>query len=627
MGAPFTSRPYRIVPLPFRAVAAILLALAGVLELSAWVFRSVPSLGALNVLAGSWKAALYPLMARYWPIREWVFHHPAAAVAGLVVTLAAALGAYRMCLLFWHNELVARLTGTRFVPDDGHLPSVAVDLVEELRLKPAGHYFVGLTGSRGFLGWRWRPAYVSQRQKTMHAHVLGKTGSGKTASILMPGLLQDILDGKGALFMSAKGSDEEIGMMKAIAQLAGREAELKVFGLPAWSQPQIFSHTYNMVFVRPRSRADSGGDPVAVAERVYSVMPLGDNEYYNVQGQIAFTNLCRLLHGMVDEDGNGLPFVLRDIAVCFKGMGGGGGWSRAYEHCLEKSLDREAALSLEAQTRQLGRDAGKTFSGITGALEKFMSPIVNAYAPDIVFEEVLEKNLLVYVQLPANLFKVQAPAMGKAMLMDVQQEGSLRQVFRSTRNQRPFAVTVDEFYNFADVSIVDSLNKLRDANLEYTLAHQSIADLELVSKEFAAAVWDNTRTKHILNQDNPELCEKVAKSIGTCQQVSKTVRQQQGALFTSLTTGDASTKLVEVYRLHPNRIKELARCGQGYLYSDEGLKPVFYGMVPPLRADFAIQRKQQEGARGLRLFERFVTEEGAAGQHDLGHLIHGERTR
>jgi type IV secretory pathway TraG/TraD family ATPase VirD4 len=159
---------------------------------------------------------------------------------------------------------------------------------------------------------------------------------------------------------------------------------------------------------------------------------------------------------------------------------------------------------------------------------------VNAYEPDIVFESVLQNNEMVYVQLPANLFKVQAPAMGKVMLMDVQQGGSLRQVFRRTRNQKPFSVTVDEFYNFADLSIIDSLNKLRDANLEFTLAHQSIADLELVSKEFASAVWDNTTVREILAQDNPELCEKLARSIGTHQVVEKTVRMQRGPLFTSL---------------------------------------------------------------------------------------------
>jgi hypothetical protein len=232
---------------------------------------------------------------------------------------------------------------------------------------------------------------------------------------------------------------------------------------------------------------------------------------------------------------------------------------------------------------------------------------VNAYEPDIIFENVLEQNQIVYVQLPANLFPIQAKAMGRMMLLDVQQEGSLRQVFRQTRNQTPFSVNVDEFYTFADISVIDSLNKLRDANLEFTLAHQSLADLELVSKEFASAVWDNTRTKDILSQDNPELCEKLAKSIGTQQEVQLTIRRQQGALMTQLITGDASSKLVEGYKLHPNAIKSLARCGQGYIYNDEGIRAIDYGMLPAdLATDYTINCLSQSQARGLRLYEQFV---------------------
>jgi TraM recognition site of TraD and TraG len=248
-----------------------------------------------------------------------------------------------------------------------------------------------------------------------------------------------------------------------------------------------------------------------------------------------------------------------------------------------------------------------------GALEKYQSPIVNAYAPDIIFEDVLQSNGLVYVQLPANLFRIQARALGKLILMDVQQEGSLRQVFRSERNQRPFSVIVDEFYNFADIAIIDSLNKLRDAHVHYTLAHQSLADLELVSKEFAMAVWDNTGTKDILHQDSPELCERIARSTGTHPVNELTVRRKQGPLFTSLATGEASSKTVEAYRLHPNAIKNLARCGQGYLLSDTGLKPVAYGMLPPLAANYPLARNEQGAAKGLRLYENFVATQPAQG--------------
>jgi hypothetical protein len=72
-----------------------------------------------------------------------------------------------------------------------------------------------------------------------------------------------------------------------------------------------------------------------------------------------------------------------------------------------------------------------------------------------------------------------------------------------------------------------------------------------------------------------------------------------------LATGDASSWLVEAYRPHPNAIKALAHCGQGYLLSDEGLAPVAYPMMPA-SADYPLPRKDQSKARGLRLYETFV---------------------
>ena len=69
--------------------------------------------------------------------------------------------------------------------------------------------------------------------------------------------------------------------MKALEALTGRQVQLRVFALPAWNQQQLASHTYNMVYVRLRTRTDWGRAPAVTAERVFSVLPLGDNEYYN----------------------------------------------------------------------------------------------------------------------------------------------------------------------------------------------------------------------------------------------------------------------------------------------------------------------------------------------------------
>jgi type IV secretory pathway TraG/TraD family ATPase VirD4 len=550
---------------------------------------------------------LLPALAYYLPARAWVIGHPVAAATVAALLAVALVLAYRYVVVLWRNQVVARVAGTYFRVEDPRFPERAVDVMKHIARRPRGRTFVGLSPRRGLLGfWRWKPIYLTEKQRTAHRHVLGKTGSGKTHGVLWPQVLQDVLDGKGCVVLSGKGSDEEIETIKGIAKVAGRQADLRVFALPAWNQPAIPSHAYNMVYVEPRTPDGPGGDPVPVAERVFSALPLGDNDYYNTQAELIFTNLCRLLHGMVDERGFGLPFTMRDLAACLKEIGSrNAAWSSALDRCLQESTDTEAAQAVAVQVDRLGRDAPRALSGLAGAVEKFQAPLVNAYAPDIVMADVLEKNQIVYLQLPANLFKIQAPALGKVFLMDIQQEGSLRQVFRRTRNQRPFSVVVDEFGRFADLSFVDSLNQLRDANVQFTIAHQSLADLELVSREFANAVWDNTRIKDVLNQDNPALCEMVAKSIGTQQEVFRTVRAEPGPLFTSLATREASTRVVEAYKLHPNRIKNLGRCGQGYLYTDSTLAPICYGRLPPMEASYRLPVRSGEGG-GLRLYQNHV---------------------
>lgn len=546
-----------------------------------------------------------PFIETYEQLRAWTLGHPETAAITLVAALVFTLLVLRGLLLFWHNQVIARLTGNRFSPKADRLPNRRFDVLAEIARRPKGKTFVGMRPRKRLWGWSWKPVYLSARQRSMHRHVIGKTGSGKTTGVLWPSVLQDAIDGKGVLVMDAKGSDESLKSMKAISLIANRPEALRIFALPAWNQPDLFTHSYNLLYVRPRTKMSSGGDPVAVAERVFSILSLGDNAYYNTQAGVIFINLCRLLHGMVDQNGNGIPFNTRDISACLKGIGASGAWSLALDRCLEESVDVEAAFEIRSQLDRLGSEATKCFSGLVAALDKFLSPMVNAYAPDIVFEDALEQNGLVYVQLPANLFKLQAPSLGRAMLMDVQQAGSLRQVFR-TRNQRPFSVVVDEFYNFADISIVDSLNKLRDANVEFTLSHQSLADLELVSREFATAVWDNTRTKDVLSQDNPEFCERISRSIGTQQEVERTVRVQRGALLTSLVTGDASSRLVETYKLHPNDIKNLAAQGQGYLLNGDQILPLSYSPLPDFKMDFALKRNDQAKAHGLRLYESSV---------------------
>jgi hypothetical protein len=124
-------------------------------------------------------APLVPLLQRYAYARRWVIEHPVAAACILGALVALALFIVRWCLLFWHNEIVARLSGTRF--DDQsteQFPLARVDILAEIARRPIdrslasrGAYiprskFVGLSrgvASSARAGSRSTSAHASRR--------------------------------------------------------------------------------------------------------------------------------------------------------------------------------------------------------------------------------------------------------------------------------------------------------------------------------------------------------------------------------------------------------------------------------------------------------------------------------
>lgn len=481
---------------------------------------------------------------------------------------------------------------------------------------------------------RWEPVYVPQKQRAMHMQTLGRTGSGKTSSVIWNFVQQDALDGKGICVIDGKGSDENINAMKALAAAANRAKDLRILALPAMTTPTMFSMTYNLVYVRPHKDGEPDADVQAMAERVFSALPLGNHVYFINLSFVAWLSLCRILYGLRDptDPTRGIVFNVKDILACLKGIApsinhkkddkakaankeatttvdgdedkAAGDWQAGLEYVLKHTTDQDAADNLRSQIARLGRDIHAALSGLVGVLDRFQAPLINSYNPDVIIQDVVDRNLILYCQLPANLFKIQAPAIAKILLADLQQEGSLRQVHRATRSQVPFAVTIDEAARFADQGLLSSLAMLRDSNFEFTLAHQSPADLEAVSKEFAASVWDNTRTKVVLSQSNPQLCEMIAKSIGTIQKTEVTVRTEQGPLWTSLMTGAGSSKMIDAFKLHPNGVKNLAPVGQGYLYAVDKVLPLCLSPLP-LHEDvvqkLVLKVNDQDASLGLNL--------------------------
>lgn len=534
-------------------------------------------------------AALLPVVARksrFAPpalrmLGEFAVSHRVLYVVVAALLFATTLLLARAAIHLWLNVLRPRISKTYTRPITHAVPFERVDLLTAISAAAkdsarAGSYFLGHYARPPKKKLFGKPVerafFVSEKQRTMHMHVLGQTGSGKSASVLFPLALQDIIAGKPVVVIDAKGSEENIRAMRNLCAVAGRTADLRIFSLPF---PHL-SHTYNPLWVAPRTPENpAGGDPLAVSERVFSVFARDMTEpFYKNSSEAFFRGIISVLHGLVDEHGYSRPFTFHDVLQCLQR-------EDVLQHCLDRTVDRDAAANVGSQIANLGQKAPQTLMGLQNLVQNYTtSPLLNVCNPDIVIDEVFERNLIVYWQLPANYYAGLTQAIGKMVLQEIQQAGSRRQIYRESMNQRHAAISIDEFYNFAYDGFIDALNKLRDANFQFLLAHQSISDLERVSKEFSGGVWDNTRTKIVLYQNNPALCEQISKSIGTHQTLKTTARRSVGALALAVDMGEQSVREVEEFRLHPNAIKSLQPFGQAYVVESNEYLPLNLGCLP-----------------------------------------------
>jgi hypothetical protein len=448
-----------------------------------------------------------------------------------------------------------------------------------------------------------RPVYLTDRARSMHVQLIGQTGSGKTQSVIYPLLFQDVWRRRGVVLLDAKGSAENEQAIVRMAAASGRIEELRVFTL----NPRARTHTYNPLHLRAQ------GDPQAMAERVFSTLAEAmDNPYYRDMARELFVNLVRALAA------TGKRMCMWDVAACVAD-------EEVLCHALSLSDDRVAVARIKNRLARLGDKYDMTYSGLLAAVGQYDHPAVNAYRPDIVLEDIVERGHLVAFSLNANAYKFLARSVGVLVLQHLQEVGAARQMDRR-QPQQPVYVYADEFYTFAYEGFIDSVNKLRDAGMSMLLSHQSLADLERVSAQYARGVWDNTRTKIILYQSDPDLCQRLAASVGTRKAVELTVRRSVDAWLNQTSMLEASSKQVDEFVLHPSVFKNLA-VGQACLVQLGLAEPVRHGWwrraghstsSVAMGVHLALLKELPDGVLrfpevaeaddgGLRLYERFVS--------------------
>jgi type IV secretory pathway TraG/TraD family ATPase VirD4 len=512
------------------------------------------------------------LQLRYHVLEHWLFYSVLALLGPVVIYLA---------LKKW-LAMVGRMreerAGMSFKQASYSYPMTPFSLRDAIKNnpRPQDQVFLGLTDEGA-------PVYLTDHQRSMHLHVIGQTGSGKTRSVIEPLLMQDLRRGRGVIVVDGKASEENVQRLCAMAATSGRLDRVKLF----YPVPGFPSHTYNPLHLLPDS------DPRAIAEMVFtSFRDDLDNSYYRDQAGRLFRNLVCALAG------TGKRFRMLDVAAAIAS-------EEVLMHALDQSSDSKARRDIEAQRQSLGRKWGETFTGLLAAVQRYDHPAVNALDPDIVLEHEIETSGVVGFFLPANYLKQFARYMGLIAFQHMQFIGSLRQLDRS-RNQTPVYVYADEFYSFAYEGFTDAVNKLRDAKISFLLAHQTLSDLQKVSPEYAKGIWENTRNKVVLYQNDPDLAELVAKGIGTQKEIEQTQRRSADGFLNSVAMLESATKEVDAYKFHPNRLKSLT-LGQAYLVQDAEFAALNLQMIPDLAAASPPSPKPLS-QDGIGLHERFLAQ-------------------
>ncbi len=379
--------------------------------------------------------------------------------------------------------------------------------------------------------------FMKQGFRSSHTQVIGTTSCGKTESVILPWIIQDIENGSGVLIIDGKSDSQFLDKLYSYVALSGREEDFRLFSLAKVAESSAFNPL-------------EGGSPQEVAERVFAAFP-SENEYYRSVQYKIFLLLVRLIH----ERKQVPTFRLIHRLLTDTGL-----LSTWLENCQDEELKR----ALTQFNNELPKEKSEKVSGLDAYLTHFssgeLSILFNAEKPTVQFDEALRKNRIYYFQLPTMYYPFLAEATGKLVLQSFQSAVSKRHLGMA-RKPSFFSCYLDDFQDYIYAGFAALLNKSRSANIGMVFSHQALGDLDKVSAAFRNVVLTNTNIKIVMRNNDPDTCDHFAKSFGTKTTEKKTERQVSNALGETR-TGEGSVREVEEFIHHPNVIKQL-HIGEG----------------------------------------------------------------
>ncbi len=365
------------------------------------------------------------------------------------------------------------------------------------------------------------PIYLPDSIRLRHVHILGATGSGKTESVILNFLGQDVARGFGTIILDAKGDFPFLASLKRIVP----GDRLKIFDLGSEE-----SLAYDPL---------AAGVPLEAAQRLFASL-IWSEEYYQVKAQSALQRIFQRHFELKKRN----P-TLAELA-----------------YYLKDAKTYGAFVSVDgAAEKSSGRDYGD-LSGLVAQLQilstGYLKTILSPKAPGLLLEEA-EAGQVLYFRLQSMISPQLVKIVGRLLINHLNFLAGMAHRAEAPAGGRKLIPTYfDEFAAFACEEFAELISKARSAGLALHFSHQSTGDVKEVSEGFLNQITDNSATKIVMRINDPDSADFMARSYGTkiFQKITQRVTNATEAGDAEL-AGEGSLRETHQFRAPPDLFKTL----------------------------------------------------------------------
>ncbi|MCM0606592.1 MAG: DUF87 domain-containing protein [Xanthomonadaceae bacterium] len=271
--------------------------------------------------------------------------------------------------------------------------------------------------------------YLKDSLRLRHVHILGATGSGKTESVILNFLMQDVARGYGGIILDAKGDASFLAELKRCIP----EDRLQVFDLGSEE-----SLTYDPLVA---------GTPLESAQRLFSSLTWSE-EYYKSKAFSALQLMFQIYHGHKKKN----PRLI-DLATYLEDPDSYTGVTASEKY--PKKLAERDFMELSGL-----RDQIKTLC--MGHLAKTLSPEEGSQI-DL---QAAESGKVLYFRLQSLMSPQLVTTLGRLLINHLSfLAGTAHRTEQVSKEKKFIPIYLDEFASFACPEFADLISKARSDGL------------------------------------------------------------------------------------------------------------------------------------------------------------------